>query len=72
MAQRRHAAHRIWVRLTTEEGVEVGESTVRDHVRALREELGRSDADGYLDQRRARPRPTSARPISTSAGRGRA
>lgn len=38
MAQRRHAAHRIWARLTTEEGVEVGESTVRDHVRALREE----------------------------------
>lgn len=37
MAQRRHAAHRIWARLTTEEGVEVGESTVRDYVRMLRE-----------------------------------
>ena len=49
--KQRHTAHRIWVRLTTEEGVEVGESTVRDYVRALREELGHSDADDYLDQR---------------------
>ena len=48
--KQRHTAHRIWVRLTTEEGVKVGESTVRDYVRALREELGHSDADDYLDQ----------------------
>ena len=48
--KQRHTAHRIWVRLTTEEGVEVGESTVREYVRALREELGHSDADDFLDQ----------------------
>ena len=49
--KQRHTAHRIWVRLTTEEGVKVGESTVREYVRAFREELGHSDADDYLDQR---------------------
>ena len=49
--KQRHTAHRIWVRLTTEEGVKVGESTVRAYVRTLREELGHSDADDYLDQR---------------------
>ncbi len=48
--KQRHTAHRIWVRLTTEENVKVGESTVRDYVRALREELGRLDADDFLDQ----------------------
>ena len=49
--KQRRTAHRVWVRLTTEEGVEVGESTVRAYVRTLREELGHSDADDYLDRR---------------------
>ena len=49
--KQRHTAHRIWARLTTEEGVKVGESTVRAYVRTLREELGHSDAGDYLDQR---------------------
>lgn len=48
--KQRHTAHRIWVRLTTEEGVEVAESTVRQYVRALRAELGGSEAGGFLDQ----------------------
>ena len=48
--KQRHTAHRVWVRLTTEEGVKCAESTVRDYVRALREELGHSDADDFLDQ----------------------
>ena len=48
--KQRHTSHRIWVRLTTEEGVECAESTVRDYVRMLREELGHSDADDFLDQ----------------------
>ena len=47
--KQRHTAHRIWVRLTTEEGVRVSESTVRAYVRALRSELPHSTADGYLD-----------------------
>lgn len=48
--KQRHTAHRIWVRLTTEEGVEVAESTVREYVRALRAELGDPGAGGFLDQ----------------------
>lgn len=47
--KQRHTAHRIWVRLTTEEGVECGESTVREYVRNLRRETGRPDAEGFLD-----------------------
>ncbi|MEC4296003.1 IS21 family transposase [Adlercreutzia shanghongiae] len=46
--KQRHTAHRIYVRLTTEEGVDVGESTVREYVRLLREER-RCAAEEYLD-----------------------
>ena len=47
--KQRHSAHRIWVRLTTEEGVAVGESTVREYVHLLRKELGLGEMDGFLD-----------------------
>lgn len=49
--KQRHSAHRIWVRLTEEEGVSVSESTVRHYVAPLRREIQmRSDAPiGYLD-----------------------
>ena len=47
--KQRHSAHRIWVRLTTEEGVAVGESTVREYVHLLRKELGLGEADEFLD-----------------------
>lgn len=43
-----HTARRIYVRLTTEEGVDVGESTVREYVRLLKEER-RCAAGEYLD-----------------------
>lgn len=47
--KQRHTAHRIWVRLTTEEGVVVAESTVREYVRLLRSELEQPNTDGFLD-----------------------
>jgi transposase len=38
--KQRHTAHRIWVRLTEEEHVEVSEARVRQYVAAMREERG--------------------------------
>ncbi|MCA1699936.1 MAG: IS21 family transposase [Actinobacteria bacterium] len=37
--KQRHTARRVWQRLVEEHGAEVGESTVRDYVRARRREL---------------------------------
>lgn len=47
--KQRHTAHRIWARLRDEEGVECGESTVRQYVRALKAELGIGQDDDFLD-----------------------
>ena len=47
--KQRHTAHRIWVRLRDEEGVECGESTVRQYVRALKAELSIGQEDDFLD-----------------------
>ena len=47
--KQRHTAHRIWVRLRDEEGVECGESTVRQYVRALKAELAIGPGDDFLD-----------------------
>ena len=46
--KQRHTAHRIWARLAEEEGVRVGESTVREYVRTLKAER-RGDGEGFLD-----------------------
>lgn len=46
--KQRHTAHRIFVRLTEEEGVDVAESTVREYVRMLKAERGR-EGEGFLD-----------------------
>lgn len=40
--KQRHTAKRIWRRLVDEHGVEVAETTVRDHVRKRRREMGLS------------------------------
>lgn len=46
--KQRHTAHRVWVRLTTELGAEVSESTVRRYVHDAR--LARRNVrDGFLD-----------------------
>ncbi|HAM14772.1 MAG TPA: hypothetical protein DCP91_02690 [Eggerthellaceae bacterium] len=36
--KQRHTAHKVWERLTTEEGVKVSEARVRAYVRMIREE----------------------------------
>lgn len=46
--KQRHTAHRIWLRLRDEEGVEVCESTVRNYVRALKSERTAAK-DSFLD-----------------------
>jgi transposase len=38
--KQRHTAHRVWTRLVAEHGADVGESTVRDVVRRIQEEIG--------------------------------
>lgn len=38
--KQRHTAHRVWTRLVSEHGADVGESTVRELVRRIREEIG--------------------------------
>ncbi len=40
LRKQRHTAKRVWRRLVDEHGVEVAETTVRDHVRKRRREMG--------------------------------
>ena len=47
--KQRHTAHRIWERLTQEEGVEVSEARVRKYVRDIREERQSALARQFLD-----------------------
>lgn len=47
--KQRHTAKRIWERLVTEEGAEVAERTVREHVAARRRELGLG-IEGHVPQ----------------------
>ena len=48
--KQRHSAKRVWRRLVDEHGVEVAETTVRDHVRKRRRELGLSVAEVFVPQ----------------------
>ena len=47
--KQRHTAHRIWVRLTQEEKLEVSEARVRSYVRMIREERQTSFEQQFLD-----------------------
>lgn len=48
--KQRHTAKRIWRRLVDEHGAEVAETTVRDHVRKRRRELGLSLPEVFVPQ----------------------
>jgi transposase len=48
--KQRHTAKRVWRRLVDEYGVEVAETTVRDHVRRRRRELGRGPREVFVPQ----------------------
>jgi transposase len=48
--KQRHTAKRIWRRLVDEHGVEVAETTVRDHVRKRRRELGLTVGEVFVPQ----------------------
>ncbi len=48
--KQRHTAKRVWRRLVDEHGVEVAETTVRDHVRRRRRELGQGPAEVFVPQ----------------------
>jgi transposase len=48
--KQRHTAKRIWKRLVDEFGVEVAETTVRDHVRKRRRELGLTLGEVFVPQ----------------------
>lgn len=48
--KQRHTAKRIWRRLVDELGVEVAETTVRDHVRRRRRELGLTVGEVFVPQ----------------------
>ena len=48
--KQRHTAKRIWRRLVDEHGVQVAETTVRDHVRKRRRELGLSVGEVFVPQ----------------------
>lgn len=48
--KQRHTSKRIWRRLVDEHGVEVAETTVRDHVRKRRRELGELAAEVFIPQ----------------------
>jgi transposase len=48
--KQRHTAKRIWKRLVDEHGVEVAETTVREHVRKRRRELGLAPKDVFVPQ----------------------
>lgn len=51
--KQRHTAKRIWRRLVDEHGVPVAETTVRDHVRKRRRELGLGPREVFVPQRHA-------------------
>ena len=48
--KQRHTAKRVWRRLVDEHGVEVAETTVRDHVRKRRRELGLTVGEVFVPQ----------------------
>jgi transposase len=48
--KQRHTAKRVWRRLVDEHGLEVAESTVRDHVRRRRRELGQGPQEVFVPQ----------------------
>ena len=48
--KQRHTSKRIWKRLVDEHGVEVAETTVRDHVRKRRRELGLTVGEVFVPQ----------------------
>jgi transposase len=48
--KQRHTAKRIWQRLVDEHGVDVAETTVRDHVRKRRRELGLAVGQVFVPQ----------------------
>jgi transposase len=48
--KQRHTARRIWKRLLDEHGVQVAETTVRDHVRKRRRELGLTVGEVFVPQ----------------------
>lgn len=48
--KQRHTSKRIWRRLVDEFGAEVAETTVRDHVRKRRRELGHARGDVFVPQ----------------------
>jgi transposase len=48
--KQRHTAKRIWRRLIDEHGVDVAETTVRDHVRKRRRELGLAVGEVFIPQ----------------------
>jgi transposase len=48
--KQRHTAKRIWRRLVDEHGVQVAETTVRDHVRKRRRELGLGAREVFVPQ----------------------
>ncbi|MDQ3937823.1 MAG: IS21 family transposase [Chloroflexota bacterium] len=51
--KQRHTAKRIWRRLVDEYGVDVAETTVRDHVRKRRRELGQAVGEVFVPQAHA-------------------
>jgi len=51
--KQRHTAKRIWRRLVDEHGVQVAETTVRDHVRKRRRELGHAPREVFIPQAHA-------------------
>jgi len=48
--KQRHTSKRIWRRLVDEYGADVAETTVRDHVRKRRRELGRAPREVFVPQ----------------------
>ena len=48
--KQRHTAKRVWKRLVDEHGVDVAETTVRDHVRRRRRELGVAEREVFVPQ----------------------
>jgi transposase len=51
--KQRHTSKRIWKRLVDEHGVDVAETTVRDHVRKRRRELGLTVGEVFVPQAHA-------------------
>jgi hypothetical protein len=48
--KQRHTSKRIWRRLVDEHGADVAETTVRDHVRKRRRELGLAAREVFVPQ----------------------